>query len=112
MTLKDLINNDINTVFLNPSELAEEILFEGKIILAGVEEVIGQPIVGRINRTERPDGVFGRSVYVYMPTPATLPVQGKRITMGREGHDPERWTVREVNDDSGIIRILLEAVDS
>ena len=112
MTLKDLINNDINTVFLNQSETAEEISYEGETIVATVEEVIGQPIIGRMNRSERPEGVYGRSVYVYMPTPAILPVQGKRVTMGREGHDPERWTVREVNDDSGMIMILLEAVDS
>lgn len=112
MSLKDMINNDINAVFLNQSETAEEIYFEGSIFSAVVEEVIGQPIVGRMNRSERPEGVYERSVYVYMPTPAVMPIQGKRVTMGREGHDPGRWTVREVSDDSGMIMILLEAVDS
>ena len=41
MTLKELINNDINTVFLNQSETAEEISYEGETIVATVEEVIG-----------------------------------------------------------------------
>ena len=112
MSLKDLVNNDINTVFLNQEEAAEEIHYEGEIILAVVEEVIAQPIVGRMSRSERPEGVYGRSIYVYMPTPVVMPVQGKRVTLGREGHAPERWTIKEAGEDSGMIRILLEAVDS
>ena len=111
MNLKDLINSDINAVFLNLSELAEEIYYEGKTISAVVEEIIGQPIIGRL-KAERAEGTFGRSVYVCMNTPDVLPVQGKRVTMGRFGADPERWTIKEVDDDSGMIRILLEAVDS
>lgn len=111
MTLKDLINSDIDAVFLNLPELAEEIHYEGETISAVVEEIIGQPVIGRI-RTERAEGTFGRSVYVCMNTPAVLPVQGKRVTMGRFGADPERWTIKEIGDDSGMIRILLEAVDS
>ena len=42
MALKDMISSDINTVFLNNSELAGIINFGGLLISAGKEEVFSQ----------------------------------------------------------------------
>ena len=69
MTLKELINNDINTVFLNRSETAEEIslkLAEGYeiLIMATAEEILSDTYNQNSSRRSV-EAVYKRQVTVY-----------------------------------------------
>lgn len=110
MTLKDQIAADIESVFLNLDECAEEVDFDGAKIRAVVEEIraepFGSPGTGGNIRSE---GVFGRTKTLqtseaYFPSP---PLNGDRVRV-----DGKLWTVSKAAPEGGMLVIVLKAVGS
>lgn len=110
MTLKDQIAADIDPVFLNLDECADEVDFDGAKIRAVVEEIRAEPFgISKTDGNIRSEGVFGRmktlySSVEYFPSP---PLNGDRVRV-----DGELWTVSKAALEGGMLVLVLKAVGS
>ncbi len=106
----DDVRADCGETFLNDGEFAREVEFDGKKILAVVEEVRADELKGYgSSQRGRPEGVFRRAVVLHVsendvPRP---PLRGDRVRI-----DGELWTVGKVTPEMGMLAIELEAIDS
>lgn len=108
MTLKEQMADDINAVFLETDDFAEEIVFDGETILACAEEL--NP-TGEEAARQKYEGTFRRSLLLFVRALEKPPVIGKRINIERAGRTG-RWTVRRLIEEGGMMRIELEQADS
>lgn len=98
MALKDMISSDINTVFLNNSELAGIINFGGRLISAVKEEVISQEAVTGKGTYERT-----LTLLVNEEDIPNLPITGSTLLV-----DDQRWTIRSIIPDLGMLTISMK----
>lgn len=105
MSLKDDLQEDIG-IFLDLDEFGETITLDGNTVEAIVQETPREEFDGG-KGDDRPQGVFNRTVILYLRPLPDLPAEGRRIE-----YNGGRWTVRKVSDQRGVIMLQLEAVDS
>lgn len=98
MALKDMISSDINTVFLNNSELAGIINFGGLLISAVKEEVFSQEAMTGKGTYERTLVVLVREEDI-----PNLPITGSTLMV-----DDQRWTIRSIIPDFGMLTISMK----
>lgn len=108
MTLKEQIERDIDGVFLEMDDFAEEIVFDGEKMKAVAEELSPS---GEAAARQKYEGTFRRSLLLFVRALAKPPIINKRVDIERAGR-VGRWTVRKLIEEGGMMRIELEAVDS
>lgn len=108
MTFKEQIDADIDAVFLEMDDFAEEIILDGKQMKAVVEELNPS---GEEAARQKYEGTFRRSLLIFIRAIDTPPVINRRTVLVRNGKS-ERWTVRKLIEEGGMMRMELEAVDS
>lgn len=100
---KDAISNDVKTVFINLDEFADIHDLNGcevacivdKDLTTGVNDTITNPL----------EGVFLNTITIYVATKdiERKPVEGEQIKL-----DKERYIVRSVSEEEGILVIVAE----
>lgn len=110
MTLRAGILSDVDSVFLNTGDFAENIAFDGVAMKAVVDTPEAS---GHKTESKRYEGTFRRSLILHIPSLASPPPINTRVTLLREGEDaPTRWTLRGNITEGGMSRLILEEVDS
>lgn len=104
-----MIEGDIDAVFLQAVDFAENITLDGVLMPAVIEEITPNVTTGW--QRQKYEGTFARSLYIFTKKIISPPTTGRRVTLSRNNAD-ERWTVEEVIDTNGMMRIRLKAVDS
>lgn len=108
--LKEQIAADIEPVFSNLGEFAEEANFNGTTIRAVIEEISAEPFdVPNIGRNVRSEGIFGRVKILYASEIyfSSHPLNGDRVRV-----NGELWIVSKVTPEGGMLVIELKAVGS
>ena len=108
MTLKEQIEADIDSIFLNMDDVAEEITLDGAPMRAVVEEL--NPTSEEAAR-QKYEGTFRRSLLLFVRELSEPPVINRRAVLERGGKS-ERCTLKKLISEGGMMRIELEAVDS
>ena len=109
MGFKEIVYNDISTVFLNPEEFGEEHVVDGRamnIVMDNVEIIERskkQSEAGRI------DGVFKRELLFYVSRSdfGPMPAQGRILTL-----DGRKYIVSDAVEEGGVYSITIGAVKS
>ncbi|MEZ3453519.1 MAG: hypothetical protein K1W17_04030 [Oscillospiraceae bacterium] len=101
-SFKEILNSDIKSVFLNPSEFGEEHNVQGKtmvIVLDDMENIEREKKV-------RSDGFFTKQILFYVSAEdfGEMPSPNGLITL-----DGKRYTVVDATDEAGIYAITLDA---
>ena len=107
MSLRDMIEADIDSVFLSHTDFAETIALDG-ISISGVIEEISPAAAAQDQKYE---GTFARSLDIFVKSLPVPPTTGRRVVLTRAGTD-ERWTVEEIIETNGMMRIRLKAEES
>lgn len=102
-----MIEADTDSVFLNHDDFAETIALDGTSMTAVIEEIAPSATI----RNQKFEGTFERSLYVFVKSLSMPPVTGRRVVLTRSGIDA-RWTVEEIIETNGMMRIRLKAVES
>ncbi len=107
MGLKDQMANDLLTVFLNPDDFAELVEFEGRRILAVIQdEGEGHDTDGTIE-VRRP-GVLIRVATIHVrAADVDRPKPGRIVSL-----DGVQWTVSRVQDQAGLLAVQVWREDS
>lgn len=105
MSLKDDLLEDID-VFLDSDEFGEAITLDGSSMEAVVQETPREEF-DRGRGEDTPQGIYNRTVIIYLRSLPELPAEGRRIE-----YNGGLWTVRKASDQRGVIMLQLEAVDS
>lgn len=105
--LREQIEADIGNVFLNPDDFAETIALDGMPMSGVIEEIAPAATI----RGQKFEGTFARSLYIFVKSLSVPPTTRRRVVLSRAGAD-ERWTVEEIIETNGMMRIRLKAVDS
>lgn len=104
MTFKDIIANDVHTVFLNTKEFSDTHIVNGTEMSCQMDEI------EQINREKRykdhMDGVFvqERLLYVAASDYGPMPKKGQIVSV-----DGRKYTCQDAVDEYGIYSITLEA---
>lgn len=104
LSFKEILQQDVKAVFLNPLEFGETHLVNGKpmtIVLDDVENVEREK-----KMKSNADGIYTRQVLFYVAADdfGAFPIEGGMITI-----DGQRYTVVEATDECGIYAITIEA---
>lgn len=107
LSFKEILAQDVNNVFLNPSEFGETHTVNGEpmtIVLDDIENIEREK-----KMKSHMDGIFTRQVLFYVASLdfGPLPNQGGLIDL-----DGEKYTVTDATDESGIYAITMEANQS
>ena len=99
-----MIQHDINTVFMNTDDFAEEHNINGTICLAVVEGLTTKERSVRISQNY--DGIYGSTVIVHVDKSALteVPVYGQDFYLDEELH-----YVEDCTDDLGMLTIELRS---
>lgn len=102
-SFKDILNNDIKSVFLNPDEFGEEHTVQGKTMVIVLDDLEN---IEREKKIRSYDGVFTKQILFYVSAEdfGELPAPNGFITL-----DGKRYTVVDATDEAGIYAITLEA---
>lgn len=103
-SFKEILNNDITAVFLNPDEFGEEHIVQGKpmtIVLDDMENIEREK-----KMRSQTEGVFTKQILFYVSSAdfGEMPAPGGLITL-----DGKRYIVVDATDEAGIYAITLEA---
>lgn len=104
LSFKELLQQDVKSVFLNPLEFGETHTVNGEhmtIVLDDVENIEREK-----KMKSNMDGIYTRQILFYVASLdfGPLPQQGGLIDL-----DGERYTVVDATDESGIYAITMEA---
>jgi hypothetical protein len=107
MNFKDILKNDITSVFLNDLEFADKHNIDGVDMLCIIDN--SELEERKKLYTHYMDGIFeGKTlIYVRAADMGVLPGVSKRLYL-----DNEPYTVEEAMDECGIYSIVLEAIFS
>lgn len=105
MNFRDCIRRDMCT-FLNPEEFAREVSFDGQTIMAVVDDG-GTPYQGQAADGFADAAGLGllqgdRTLFCAAEELAEPPLPGQRVLVDGKG-----WLVASVNDEDGLLRIVL-----
>ena len=106
MGFKDIIQGDIQAVFLNPDEFAAKHLVNGKLMTVTIDD---NEMIERekkaLNKGE--DGLYKRTLLIYVAAAefGPLPAVGKLLEIDRG-----RYRIMDAVNEDGIYSISLEAV--
>jgi hypothetical protein len=103
-SFKDILNNDIKAIFLNPEEFGETHTVQGKemtIVLDDMENIEREK-----KMKSHMDGIYARQMLFYVSADdfGPMPAQGGLITIDRN-----RYTVVDATDEAGMYAITVEA---
>lgn len=109
MGFKELVYNDIHSVFMNPQEFGEKHLVDGKEMTVIID---GNEVTERSKKqtdTGRVEGVYLRQMVLYAAKSqfGPLPAQGRILKL-----DKSTYRVMDATDEGGIYSITLGAVRS
>lgn len=103
-SFKEILNNDIKSVFLNPDEFGEEHMVQGKPMVIVLDDL------ENINREKKMQstagGIFAKQILFYVSAEdfGEMPAPNGLVTL-----DGKRYIVIDVTDEAGIYAITLEA---
>ena len=106
-TFKNILQQDIRKVFLNPDEFGEMHNINGQEVLIIIDE---NELTEREKRIRRNEGELHKKqllFYIAAKDFGTLPAPGKILKL-----DGKQYTITDAEDESGIYAISLEAVKS
>lgn len=104
LSFKEILQQDVKAVFLNPLEFGETHLVNGDpmtIVLDDVENIEREK-----KMKSHTDGIYTRQVFFYVASAdfGPLPKQGGMIDL-----DGKKYTVVDATDECGIYAITMEA---
>lgn len=103
---KDILKQDLEKCFLNTDEFAQEINFDGQTIIAIVDDgdtpYQGQAADGFADASGLGLLQGGRTVFCSADALPQPPLPGQRVLVDGLG-----WLVASVNDEHGLLRIVL-----
>lgn len=104
LSFKEILQQDVKAVFLNPLEFGETHLVNGEpmtIVLDDVENIEREKMM-----KSHMDGIYTRQVLFYVASAdfGPLPKEGGMIDL-----DGTKYTVMEAADECGIYSITMEA---
>lgn len=107
-SFKGLVNADINGVFMNPKEFAVPHRVNGKVINCVVDDDILAERLSTQSNQEYFDGVFKsqRLIFIEKNQLPHVPVVGELFRL-----DGDRYTVKNVADNMGVLDITIESND-
>lgn len=103
-TFKELLQNDIKAVFLNPCEFGEAHTIDGKTMVAVIDDL--ENVEREKKMKSSMDGIYARQLFLYVAAAdfGGFPDQGRIINL-----DGNIYTVVDATDEGGIYGITLEA---
>lgn len=103
-SFKDILHNDITSVFLNPAEFGEEHTVQGKTMTIVLDDL--ENIEREKRMQSHTDGIYARQIFFYVSADefGPLPAQGGLITL-----DGKRYIVVDATDEAGMYAITAEA---
>lgn len=104
MTFKELVQGDIEKVFLNPSEFGEEHVVNGKKMLVVIDSC---ELMERKKRIQsHMDGAYTKQMLLYVAASdfGSLPTRDSKITL-----DGTLYTVADAASEAGVYSITIEA---
>jgi hypothetical protein len=107
VNFKDLMAEDVDNVFLDPDENAEDHNIDGQTILCSVDQITTKHRSDR--RNEQYDGIYKATIVLAVKESALgyRPVFGQPMRL-----DDVLYMVAECADDSGLLMVKLEADQS
>ena len=104
LSFKEILQQDVKAVFLNPLEFGETHLVNGEpmtIVLDDVENIEREK-----KMKSSMDGIYTRQVFLYVASAdfGSFPKQGGIIDL-----DGQKYTVVDATDECGIYAITMEA---
>lgn len=103
-TFKDILQRDVDQVFLNAAEFADTHIVDGKSMTAMVDD--NENIEREKKMKSNMDGIYARQILLYVKASdfGSLPAQGRLLKM-----DGKTYIVVDATDECGIYTITLEA---
>jgi hypothetical protein len=104
MTFKDIVKNDVRTIFMNPDEFSEIHVVNGVNMPVQIDSIEQIEREKRFN--QHMDGVYVQQklIYVSAENYGPLPKQGSIVSL-----DKRTYRVADAIDEDGIYSITLEA---
>lgn len=104
MTFKELVQGDVEKVFLNPSEFGEEHVVDGKKMPVIIDS---HELMERKKRIQsHMDGAYTKQMLMYVAASdfGNLPAQGSKLLL-----DDKMYTVADAASQAGVYSITIEA---
>lgn len=107
MSFKDVIQSDINQLFINSQEFGEEHLVDGKTMNVMIDN--NEQIEREKRETKMGEGLFIKQVLFYVSQEefGKLPKIGRQMMF-----DSRKYLVKDAINEDGIYSISLEAIRS
>lgn len=104
MTFKELLEQDVKNVFLNPAEFGELHTVNGKEMVIIIDN--NEQIEREKRTNQHTDGIYKNQKLIYVSASdfGPLPKQGVRLVL-----DKKNYTVMDAISESGIYSITVEA---
>ena len=104
LSFKEILEQDVKQVFLNPLEFGETHLINGEPMTIMSDDL--ENIEREKKMKSNMDGIFKRQVLFYVASAdfGPLPQQGGLIDL-----DGDKYTVVDATDESGVYAITMEA---
>lgn len=104
LSFKEILQQDVKAVFLNPLEFGETHLVNGKPMTIVSDDI--ENIEREKRMKSHMDGIYTRQVFFYVASGdfGPLPAQGGMIDL-----DGRKYTVVDATDECGIYAITMEA---
>lgn len=104
LSFKEILQQDVKNVFLNPLEFGETHLVNGEPMTISSDDI--ENIEREKKMKSHMDGIFTRQVFFYVASAdfGPLPKEGGIIDL-----DGEKYTVVDATDECGIYGITMEA---
>lgn len=104
LSFKEILQQDVKQVFLNPEEFGETHLVNGEPMTISLDDI--ENIEREKRMKSHMDGIFTRQVLFYVASEdfGPLPNQGGIIDL-----DGQKYTVVDATDECGIYAITMEA---
>ena len=101
-SFKDVINNDVKTVFFNADEFADEHIINGKKMTVQIDD---NEAIERQLRANQNTGVYTRQIVIYVSVEdfGKMPYIGQIVNL-----DGKIYRVVDVSNEAGIYAITLE----
>ncbi|MEG1428071.1 MAG: hypothetical protein RSC76_10315 [Oscillospiraceae bacterium] len=109
INFKELLHEEIKSVFLNTNEFGEEHMIDGKSMIIIVDDM---EVIERGKRqidSNRIDGVYKKQILIYVTRNefGALPAIGRQLKMDRG-----LYRVMDASEEGGIFSITLGAIKS
>ena len=106
MTFKDQLDRDVNNVFLNPTEFADNFSIDG-VVYTGI--IYQDEFTHEKAMAKQIEGIFIQNTHILIDSKAvkTPPVDGQRIKIKNKF-----YYVDDVQNEQGVLHITLRANQS